>query len=207
MPTAENVNMMLFQAPAAGTYFPGNLKGTTITAYGTAKDGTAATFTATTATATWGGGNPSTAVAGDYVFTGDGCWGVAVGAGSATVITVDRWRAIGGRNSGSGGTPVIPATTTLSIYSGRNANVGSFATRLRLIYLLGTGAGAATLTITDQKGTATSVIARSVVDTGVANGAVPEVLDFGPGLPLAHPIGVTLSTLVSRAYVTFSNDE
>lgn len=210
---ATNTKIAILAAPAAGLYFPGPTPGSVITAYGTAKNGTSATFTATTATATWAAGNPSTAAAGDYVFAGDGCWGVAVGAGSATVITVDRWRAPAsagvGRNSGSGGSVVIPSTTTVSILNGKNANAGTFATRLHLVYVLGTGAGAGSITITDAKGTATSIVASSIVDPGVATSPRPEVLDLcagnGSGLVLPHPIGFTISTNVSRAYVTWSD--
>lgn len=209
---ATLTKIAIWDAPSAATYFPGDLKGSTITAYGTAKNGTAATFTATTATATWAAGNPSTAAAGDYVFTGDGCWGVVV-SGTATVVTVDRWRAPGtagvGRNSGSGGTPVIPATTTLSIYNGKNFNAGSFSSKLHLIYVLGNGSGAASLTITDAKGTATSIVAKSIVDPGVATSPIPEVMDFGAGdgggLQLMHPIGFTLSANVARGYVVWSD--
>lgn len=200
---------VIFDAPTAGTYFPGDLKGSKITAYASVHDGTAATFTATTATATWATGNPSTVVAGDYVFTGDGCWGVVV-SGTATVVTVDRWRAVGDRNSNNGGAVVLPQTTTLSIYQGKNANVGSNGTRLHTVYVLGTGAGAGSITITDPKGTATSIVAKSIVDPGVATSPRVEVLDFGSGdgggLPLPFPIGFTLSANVSRAYVVWSDN-
>src|SRR6187399_527077 len=137
------MNIQLMNVTAATTSFPKDGNGGATTIYGTDKVSTGAeVFTATSFVGTWGvGAGPnetSTAVAGDYVATSDGCWGVVTDGITATAANVDYWRCVGQVNRGS--VPCVPlAGSTIRIYAGKVHIVGSRRPCIKRILLTKAG--------------------------------------------------------------------
>lgn len=194
----------LMNVTVATTCFPKDGNGGATTLYPTPKLSTGAeVFTATSLAGTWGAGaGPSetnTAVAGDYVTTSDGCWGVATGGFTTTAANVDFWRSEGQVNRGS--VPCIPlAGSTIRIYSGKCHLVGSRRPRiLRIITTKQTAAD--TLIITDAVG------ATVYTYTAANTLAVPNPIDFtngqGQGRDTVGPFGIKLSATTTAAVVEY----
>jgi hypothetical protein len=191
-------NVKTVDVAVATTVFPRDGKGAATTVYGSDKvTGNDTVFTATTATF---GAVVAVAsgTAGDYVATSDGNWGVLVSS-TTTVITVDRWRSLGGGRV-TGGIPVIPiAGSIVRIYEGKNIEVGARGHRiLEINFTLQTAAD--TFAITDMKGTA--IWTHTVPATPAA---VP--IDFrdgaGGGFPVEGPFGFKSSATTTKATVTY----
>lgn len=179
--------------------FPKDGKGGATAPYGTDVVSTAATtFTATSAnSATWTGA-PSTAAAGDYVSTADGCWGVFV-SGNATNAQVDRWRAPGATQKG-GGTTVIPAAgSVVRVWQGKCIMVGARRSIISRITFSKLTAGDS-VAITNCHGTA--IYTHVVPVTPIENWL--EFTDGGDGgFPVDGPFGIKISATTTQAIVAF----
>lgn len=129
--------------------FPSNgATGTSTAQRGNASTGANTTYTATTGVDVNAAIPGAGTVAGDYVFTADGFWGIVTaysGVANNTVVTVDGWRAM---LTGLFGTPA--ATNAYTIYSACETARGPVPPPTRLIY--SGGAGASTVVICNANG-------------------------------------------------------
>lgn len=207
------MNTQLLNVTAATVTFPKDGNGGATTEFVVNKLSTSAeVFTSTTFEGVWAtansapnaaGGGSATSIAGDYVTTSDGCWGVVTGGITATGGTVDFWRSIGQVNRGS--VPCIPlAGSRIKIYSGKCHLVGSRRPRIARILLTKSGAND-TVAITNAVGVAVYTYTTA---TAIAAGANAQEIDFTAGgqkdgRDTEGPFGIKLSATTTAAVVEY----